>query len=93
MAVIGISARAVSCGRMDAGVRAEYEMQDCIETLEKRVKSRCQSRVHHVLPSESPFTGTAKTVEQTMIIHSEDAVSTATEEAWNAVVKVRINMS
>ena len=61
---------------------------DCIETLEKRVKSRCQSRVHHLLPAEDVFTGVAKTAKEAMTLITPN-VATLIEEDWNAGVEVR----
>lgn len=61
---------------------------DCIETLEKRVKSRCQSRVHHLLPAEDVFAGVAKTAKEAMTLNTPD-VASPVEEDWNAGVEVR----
>ena len=61
---------------------------DCIETLEKRVKSRCQSRVHHLLPAEEVHTGLALTVKQAMSLPEELDCDIVTAD-WNASVEVR----
>lgn len=61
---------------------------DCIETLEKRVKSRCQSRVHHLLPAEEVHTGLAMTAKQAMLLPSSLDLLMA-EQDWNTSVEVR----
>lgn len=61
---------------------------DCIETLEKRVKSRCQSRVHHLLPAEEVHTGLALTVKQAMSL-PEELTGDDVSADWNASVEVR----
>lgn len=60
---------------------------DCIETLEKRVKSRCQSRVHHLLPAEDVLTGVAKTAKDAMTLNTLD-VASPVEADWNEGIEV-----
>lgn len=52
MAVIGLSSAVVSLDRSDRHHSADEALlrQNCLEKLEKRVRSRCQSRVHYLRP-------------------------------------------
>lgn len=58
---------------------------DCFESLEKRVKSRCQSRVHHLLPAEDYLAGPAQRAKQALLIPA----TTPAEMEWNQSVEVR----
>lgn len=58
---------------------------DCFESLEKRVKSRCQSRVHHILPAENVHAGTAGRAKQAMLVEGRDDVL---RQEWNDSVQV-----
>lgn len=59
---------------------------DCFESLEKRVKSRCQSRVHHILPAEVVQTGMPARAKQAMLMRE---ARTEIEQEWNENVEVR----
>lgn len=61
---------------------------DCFESLEKRVKSRCQSRVHHILPVEETYAGTPRRVKQALLIQGQEAEEGIQQE-WNDSVEVR----
>lgn len=61
---------------------------DCFESLEKRVKSRCQSRVHHILPVEETYAGTPSRVKQALLIQGQEAEEGIQQE-WNDSVEVR----
>lgn len=58
---------------------------DCFESLEKRVKSRCQSRVHHILPAEDVHAGTPSRAKQALSMKNP---SSDIEMEWNDIVEV-----
>lgn len=63
---------------------------DCFESLEKRVKSRCQSRVHHILSVEEWLTGTPTRAKEALLLLKEATDGIGRD--WNESVEVCNNL-